>query len=228
MTLYPTYDLVAAAQSQGIALLHAGVCRGRSGRRPGLGWLQRVQAGHGLRRADGTQIAGIARPRRRRRGQLWRRVESGTGRKDHRRRGVASRVSKRDRRLRPDAHRFRHRRRRRLRTGLRSIAATRRLPVCRTPRPRRGGRSTSRTRCRSCRRAWSPTDSTSCNRPCAMASTSASYNIMAMDYGDSAAPNPQGKMGDYAIAAANRLFTQLKSGLRRRQDRRAALGRWSA
>lgn len=35
-------------------------------------------------------------------------------------------------------------------------------------------------------------------------------NVMAMDYGDGAAPNPQGKMGDYAIAAANSLFTQLK------------------
>jgi hypothetical protein len=36
-------------------------------------------------------------------------------------------------------------------------------------------------------------------------------NVMAMDYGDSAAPNPQGKMGDYAIAAANSLFAQLKT-----------------
>jgi hypothetical protein len=35
-------------------------------------------------------------------------------------------------------------------------------------------------------------------------------NVMAMDYGDSAAPNPAGKMGDYAIAAANSLFSQLK------------------
>lgn len=35
-------------------------------------------------------------------------------------------------------------------------------------------------------------------------------NIMAMDYGDSAAPNPQGKMGDYAIAAATSLFQQLQ------------------
>ena len=35
-------------------------------------------------------------------------------------------------------------------------------------------------------------------------------NIMAMDYGDSAAPNPSGKMGDYAIAAANSLQAQLK------------------
>jgi hypothetical protein len=35
-------------------------------------------------------------------------------------------------------------------------------------------------------------------------------NVMAMDYGDGAAPNPQGHMGDYAIAAANSLFTQLK------------------
>ena len=36
-------------------------------------------------------------------------------------------------------------------------------------------------------------------------------NVMAMDYGDSAAPNPQGKMGDYAIAAGTSLFAQLKS-----------------
>jgi hypothetical protein len=36
-------------------------------------------------------------------------------------------------------------------------------------------------------------------------------NIMTMDYGDGAAPNPQGKMGDYAIQAANSLFGQLKS-----------------
>ncbi len=36
-------------------------------------------------------------------------------------------------------------------------------------------------------------------------------NVMTMDYGDSAAPSPAGKMGDYAIAAANSLFTQLKS-----------------
>lgn len=36
-------------------------------------------------------------------------------------------------------------------------------------------------------------------------------NIMAMDYGDSAAPNPQGRMGDYAIQAATSLFNQLKS-----------------
>jgi len=35
-------------------------------------------------------------------------------------------------------------------------------------------------------------------------------NIMAMDYGDGAAPAPQGKMGDYAIAAANSLFAQLR------------------
>ncbi|MCE9560704.1 MAG: cellulose binding domain-containing protein [Planctomycetes bacterium] len=34
-------------------------------------------------------------------------------------------------------------------------------------------------------------------------------NVMAMDYGDSAAPNPSGHMGDYAIQAGNSLFTQL-------------------
>lgn len=36
-------------------------------------------------------------------------------------------------------------------------------------------------------------------------------NIMAMDYGDSAAPNPAGRMGDYAIMAATSLFNQLKT-----------------
>lgn len=38
----------------------------------------------------------------------------------------------------------------------------------------------------------------------------AGVNIMAMDYGDSAAPNPQGKMGDYAIQAATSTFNQFK------------------
>lgn len=38
----------------------------------------------------------------------------------------------------------------------------------------------------------------------------AGVNIMAMDYGDWAAPNPQGQMGDYAIQAATSLFDQLK------------------
>src|SRR5216117_396681 len=33
---------------------------------------------------------------------------------------------------------------------------------------------------------------------------------MAMDYGDSAAPNPSGKMGTYAIQAATSLFGQLR------------------
>lgn len=36
-------------------------------------------------------------------------------------------------------------------------------------------------------------------------------NIMAMDYGDNAAPNPQGKMGDYAIQSAKSLYQQLQS-----------------
>ena len=36
-------------------------------------------------------------------------------------------------------------------------------------------------------------------------------NIMAMDYGDSAAPNPANHMGEYAIDAANALFSQLKT-----------------
>ncbi|HVW38794.1 MAG TPA: cellulose binding domain-containing protein [Pirellulales bacterium] len=39
----------------------------------------------------------------------------------------------------------------------------------------------------------------------------AGVNIMTMDYGDSAAPNPQGHMGDYAIQAATSLFGQLKT-----------------
>jgi hypothetical protein len=36
-------------------------------------------------------------------------------------------------------------------------------------------------------------------------------NVMAMDYGESAAPNPQGNMGGYAIQAATSLFGQLGS-----------------
>jgi len=36
-------------------------------------------------------------------------------------------------------------------------------------------------------------------------------NIMAMDYGDNAAPNPDGQMGEYAIQAATSLFNQLKT-----------------
>ena len=36
-------------------------------------------------------------------------------------------------------------------------------------------------------------------------------NIMAMDYGDSVAPAPQGRMGTYAVDAANGLFRQLQS-----------------
>jgi len=36
-------------------------------------------------------------------------------------------------------------------------------------------------------------------------------NIMAMDYGDSAAPNPSGQMGSYAIAAATSTFLQVSS-----------------
>ena len=35
-------------------------------------------------------------------------------------------------------------------------------------------------------------------------------NVMAMDYGDSAAPNPEGQMGDYAIQAAESLFDQMR------------------
>jgi chitinase len=38
----------------------------------------------------------------------------------------------------------------------------------------------------------------------------AGVNIMAMDYGDAAAPNPDGQMGDYAIQAAGSLWQQLK------------------
>ncbi len=35
-------------------------------------------------------------------------------------------------------------------------------------------------------------------------------NVMAMDYGDSAAPNPKGQMGTYAIESATSLFNQLQ------------------
>jgi len=38
----------------------------------------------------------------------------------------------------------------------------------------------------------------------------AGVNVMAMDYGDSAAPNPEGQMGLYAIQSATSLFGQLK------------------
>ena len=36
-------------------------------------------------------------------------------------------------------------------------------------------------------------------------------NIMAMDFGDNAAPSPAGKMGTYSIMAATNLFNQMKS-----------------
>ncbi len=36
-------------------------------------------------------------------------------------------------------------------------------------------------------------------------------NVMAMDYGDYSAPNPAGKMGQYAIDSANSLFGQLRT-----------------
>ena len=36
-------------------------------------------------------------------------------------------------------------------------------------------------------------------------------NVMAMDYGDSAAPSPGGRMGDYAIEAATSTFGQVKA-----------------
>ncbi|WP_433180044.1 glycoside hydrolase family 18 protein [Actinoallomurus sp. CA-150999] len=38
-------------------------------------------------------------------------------------------------------------------------------------------------------------------------------NIMAMDYGDGQAPNPSGKMGDYAIQAATSTETQVRGAL---------------
>lgn len=41
--------------------------------------------------------------------------------------------------------------------------------------------------------------------------TLAIVNVMTMDYGDSSYPNPQGKMGTYAIAAAVATVNQLKS-----------------
>ncbi len=39
----------------------------------------------------------------------------------------------------------------------------------------------------------------------------AGVNVMTMDYGDGAAPNPQGQMGTYAIQAATSLFNQLRT-----------------
>ena len=39
----------------------------------------------------------------------------------------------------------------------------------------------------------------------------AGVNVMAMDYGDSAAPNPTNQMGNYAIDSANSLFSQLST-----------------
>lgn len=39
----------------------------------------------------------------------------------------------------------------------------------------------------------------------------AGVDVMAMDYGEGAAPNPQGHMGDYAIQAATSLFGQLRT-----------------
>ncbi len=36
-------------------------------------------------------------------------------------------------------------------------------------------------------------------------------NVMTMDYGDNAAPNPSGQMGTYAIDAATSVYAQLKS-----------------
>lgn len=46
-------------------------------------------------------------------------------------------------------------------------------------------------------------------------------NIMAMDYGDSAAPNPAGRMGDYAIQAATATQAQLRQALPGISDARA-------
>jgi hypothetical protein len=36
-------------------------------------------------------------------------------------------------------------------------------------------------------------------------------NVMAMDYGDDAAPNPQGQMGTYAIDSAQSTYSQLRN-----------------
>jgi Bacterial Ig domain/Cellulose binding domain/Calx-beta domain/Glycosyl hydrolases family 18 len=41
--------------------------------------------------------------------------------------------------------------------------------------------------------------------------TVSGVNVMAMDYGDSAAPNPAGRMGAYALQAATSTFNQLKT-----------------
>jgi len=45
----------------------------------------------------------------------------------------------------------------------------------------------------------------------------AGVNVMAMDYGDGAAPNPKGRMGDYAIMAGTNVFRQLKRGYGKRK-----------
>ena len=39
----------------------------------------------------------------------------------------------------------------------------------------------------------------------------AGVNMMTMNFGDAAAPNPEGRMGDYAISAARSLFDQLRA-----------------
>lgn len=39
----------------------------------------------------------------------------------------------------------------------------------------------------------------------------AGVNVMAMDYGDSASPNPSGQMGQFAIEAAQSTFAQLQT-----------------
>lgn len=49
----------------------------------------------------------------------------------------------------------------------------------------------------------------------------AEVNLMTMDYGDAAAPNPQGRMGAYAVAAARHAIAQLR-GLEPRVSARQA------
>ena len=51
----------------------------------------------------------------------------------------------------------------------------------------------------------------------------AGVNLMTMDYGESAAPNPQGQMGNYAIEAADSLFGQLRHPVRHVEDQRPAV-----
>ncbi len=51
-------------------------------------------------------------------------------------------------------------------------------------------------------------------------------NIMAMDYGDNAAPHPAGQMGDHAVIAATSLFHQLKAAYQAAGQTKADAALW--